>query len=240
MNKFIFSLLISFLFVGAASAEFVAIENLEGREIEVELLGLEDGEVEFKMRSGKKYTVAMSSLAPRSRKLIKKWHEEASKVVLKREDRIKTSVLTKRNSKDTDGGYSGWKDMSEKIEPGVLITNEEYQKAYTDLKATIVLLAEDVTDRNNLKVVLKESFTFSVDARDSYRWEGKPFKLDYLIDDNDSYDNSYGFRYRYSFLVIRNPDGSAGHIAASVSAWGHNPNIIDTLEVGKQYTRDLR
>lgn len=221
-------------------ADFVKITNNAGAEIEVELLSLRNEKVEFKMRNGKVFTYELMDLSPDSRKLIKEWEENSSKTLLTQDHRLTVSVHTGRSSKDTDKGYSGWKNMDEKIEPGVLVKNEEPWDSFKDLKATLVLVAEDVTDKDNLKVVYKDQFTFSINFKDSYEWEGKPFKLDYLIDDNDGWDNSYGFRYRYYFLVIRNPDGSVGYSAASRSSWAEKPDLIKKLKLNTIYDRSLR
>jgi len=225
--------------LGSLTADYVSITNTEGRDIEVELLNLDGNEIEFRMRNGNKYTLGTEALDSKSQKLIAKWHEKASQVVLTDEDRLRISVLTSRDSDDVDGGYTGWKDMSEVIEPKVVIENLEFKRSFTNLKATIVLFGEDVTDRSILKVVYKDSFTFNLPEKKSYRWEGTPFRLKYLIDDNDSYDNSHGFRYRYYFLVIENEDGQVGHCAGSVSGWTKNPGLIKKLEPDNTYTRSL-
>mgnify|MGYP001162459921 FL=1 len=227
------------LSVCALNANYTTITNTEGRDIDVELLSLDDEQVRFRMRNGGNYTVAMGKLDSKSQKLIAEWHEQASKIVLTSEDRLRISVLTSRDSDDTDGGYTGWKDMLEQIEPELVIENLEYKRGFNKLKATLVLLGQDVTDRNNLKVVFKDTLTFDLPEREIYRWKGTPFRLKYLIDDNDSFDNSYGFRYRYYFLVIENEDGKVGHCAGSMSGWTSNPRLIKKLETNKTCNRNL-
>jgi hypothetical protein len=236
----VFSLVIV-VFGSLAKAEYVTIANREGREIEVELRSLENGKVEFALRSGQTHTYDMLDLSVGSRKLVKKWAEEANKVLLTPDHRIKIDVHTSRRSKDTDGGYSGWKDIDERIEPRVIITNQEYREAFKNLEATLVLVGEDVKNRRNLKILYKDKFEFSVERNSQYEWEGEPFTLDYLVDDNDSFDNSYGHRYRYFFIVVKNKeDGSVGHAAASVNQWARSPYIIDDLKIDQITDRDLR
>jgi len=238
ISRIYFVLLI--LVTSSLFGEYVTISNAEGREIEVELLELEGDEVTFAMRNGREFTVGMDTLSASSRKLIKKWDIEANKVLLKKDDRLKVLVHTRRDSDDTDGGYTGWKDMDERIEPRVVIENEEYKRSYKKLKAKVALIAEDVTNRNRLKVVFLDSFDFNVSYRSSYEWLGDAFTLDYLIDDNDGYDNSYGYRYRYYYVVIRNADGSFGKAFGSVSKWERDPTLIDKLKLNQVYSRDLR
>jgi len=227
------------LSVCALNANYTTITNTEGRDIDVELLSLDDGQVRFRMRNGGNYTVATRQLDSKSQKLIAEWHEQASKIVLTAEDRLRISVLTSRDSDDTDGGYTGWKDMLEQIEPELVIENLEYKRGFNKLKATLVLFGEDVTDRNNLKVVFKDTFTFDLPKREIYRWKGTPFRLKYLIDDNDSSDDSYGFRYRYYFLVIENENGKVGHCAGSMGGWTSSPRLIKKLETNKICNRKL-
>lgn len=221
-------------------AEYIKISNTEGRVIEVELTDLEDDKVSFRMRNGSKHTVGMEQLASQSQELIKEWHEKASKVLLSQSDRLRISIHTSRDAKDTDGGYTGWKDIDEKIEPKVVIENLEYTKDFSGLNATLALIGESVVDSRELKVLFKESFKFSVKQRDTHVWHGTPFKVEYLIDDNDSFDDSYGHRYRYSFIVIWNDDGSVAWVKSSRSSWANKPNLIKNLQVNSLVNRDLQ
>ncbi|HKK19614.1 MAG TPA: hypothetical protein VJ952_13125 [Opitutales bacterium] len=237
----IFSLLCVLLLGGSVTlADYTTISNTEGKKIEVELLELKDDEVSFKMRNGREYTVPMETLSAQSIKSIKEWWKEASKVVLTSDDRIRITVHTRRDADDTDGGYAGWEDMDEKIQPKCIINNDEFLRSFKNLKATIALIGEDVTDRKKLKVVFKDSFTFDVASNSAHTWQGTPFTLDYLIDDNDSHDDSYGFRYRYYFVVIENPDGSVGHAAASLSKWAREPDLIKKIKTNQVYGRELK
>ena len=221
------------------NAEYVIISNTKGQNIEVELLNKNGQEVEFRMRNGDKFTVTEEQLDSESQKLVAEWHKKVSKIELTADDRIRISVLTSRDSDDTDRGYTGWKNISETIEPKIIIENLEYTRGFSNLKATLVLLGEDVTNRNNLKVVFKDSFTFDLPERKSYSWEGRPFRLKYLIDDHDTYDDSNGFRYRYYFLVIENEGGKIGHCAGSINGWTNNPQLIKNLQANKTCNRKL-
>ncbi|MGJ8640824.1 MAG: hypothetical protein ACSHYA_15650 [Opitutaceae bacterium] len=242
-------------------AQFMTITNKKGQQIEIQMLSLNAGDVSFLMRDGSKNTIRIETLNTVSRRRVVKW-QKANKgkktasgnttaaaaasttedivVDLSPNDRIKAYVHTRRKSKDTDGGYTGWKDMDERIQPRVLIENQEYTKDYRKLTTTLVLVGENVRDRSQLKVIFKDSFKFSVSHRDEFDWSGAPFKLDYLVDDNDSYDNSYGFRYRYYLLVIRNADGTVGHTASSRSSWTQDPNLDKRVKVNGIYDRNLK
>lgn len=233
-------LLITLLVVTSSNAEFVQITNLKGQQIEAELIGIEDKKVTFRMRNGRTYTLALNTLSKESVQMITEWYKIANQVFLSPHDRIQIYLRTSRDSDDTDGGYAGWQDMDERIEPMLRIENNEYKKDYQGLKATLVLFGENIRNSRELKVVFKDSFEFDLPSDSSHRWAGQPFKLDYLIDDNDGYDNSHGHRYRYYFIVIRNPDGTVGFTQGSIEKWGDNPKTINKLKRNDLCDRNLR
>lgn len=255
------------VFAVSLHAESVTITNSNGQSLEVELISYKNGQVEFRTSDGIEHTVRMQTLNKASRRVVVRWNTKNRKakakskandrsgasatedavdrdsdsiVDLASNHRIKAYVHTRRSSKDTDGGYQGWKDIDETIEPRVVIENQEYYNDYKNLTATLVLVGENVRNKSELKVVYKGSFKFSVEHRDEFTWKGKPFKLDYLVDDNDGHDNSYGYRYRYYFLVIENADGTVGHVRSSRSSWENDPDLIKKVKLNGIYDRKLQ
>ncbi|MGJ8653138.1 MAG: hypothetical protein ACSHX8_07680 [Opitutaceae bacterium] len=253
LKRYFLTLLLCAFAVSLPAATIV-IGDGSGGKINVEIAKLAEGKVEVRLADGTTRSIPMKNLSKINRRKVIKWQKSGGAnaataedtptnenvVPLTTRDRIKVYVHTRRDSKDTDGGYDGWKDMDEKIEPRVVIDNQEYRNDYNNLTATVVLVAEGVRNKSELKVVYKDKFKFSASNREKFTWNGKPFKLDYLVDDNDGYDNSYGHRYRYYFVVIRNADGTVGHVSSSRSSWESNPDLIDKLVVNRIYNRNLQ
>jgi hypothetical protein len=121
--------------------------------------------------------------------------------------RIEVKVYPNKSQKNRNG-YSDYKNES--IGYRVDIRNGEQARSFKGGKATIMAFAENLQDRSESKVLLREDFDVDLERLSTSTRDTKEAKLTF---DNIGY--KYGFKYSGFILVVKDATGKTVNVTAS-------------------------
>lgn len=131
--------------------------------------------------------------------------------------RIGVKVWPVRKQKSESGDIS---DKIQRMSFRVDLRNDERARDLSGGKATVIAFAEDLQDRDESIVILKEEFNVSLDPQKTTTVETKQVKIVY--DDKGSF--KYGQKYSGYLFVLKDASGDV------VNVTGSTPAIVKYVE----------
>lgn len=125
--------------------------------------------------------------------------------------RIGVKVWPVRKQKSESGDIS---DKIQRMSFRVDLRNDERARDLSGGKATVIAFAEDLQDRDESIVILKEEFNVSLDPQKTTTVETKQVKIVY--DDKGSF--KYGQKYSGYLFVLKDASGDVVNVTGSTPA----------------------
>lgn len=235
------SLLLLFVIASALPCAFAQkyrkFSDTDGNTINARIVSVEREEVTIEVEGKiRHFTLPKSRFSKEDRDYIKKWENDIS-VLVTPDDRFDVYVGTKR-SKDKSG-VATWRYKHEAIQPTVKFTNDDFKKDFKGITGVIAIIGVDFTDSGRFGVLDVQTFELGdVAGNTTKEWEGKEVQTSWL-DDDDSYDDSYGWRYKGYSITLLNHRGEEFYRRASRSVWEKDFNSLKQLKPNQVYDTEL-
>lgn len=222
---------------GLPGAELREFTDTNGRKIQAELVEVGDGVVSIRMADGRLFRdIPLSRFSEADRRFVKDWVKEREKrlSMLQPEDDVQIEV--KKGRRDELNNYGEIDDREQRFIPSVRLTNKELTKPLSDVRATLVIVAESVTSSNVVKVLSVQDFQFgNLPYREPVEREGRLFQTTY---DDQNYAK-WGYKYDGYVLVLRNSADEITHVKASKPSWEDNLKNVLSAKAGSLYSDDF-
>jgi hypothetical protein len=122
--------------------------------------------------------------------------------------RIEVKVYPNKSQKGRNGGIDD--EKIERISYRVDIRNGEQKRAFNGGKAVVMAFADNLQDRSESSVILRDEFDVSLEPLGSLSHDTKEARLQF---DNQGY--KYGFKYSGYIVVVKDAKGKSVTVAAS-------------------------
>lgn len=230
-----------FLFVCACACQgedYREFTNNDGQSTQARIVKAEDGQVTIQIPNvSKHYTYPVDYFTKEDQSYIQKWINDIS-VKLEQTDDFEVYVGVKKDLNKSGPSY--WRYKSENIVPTVKFTNKEFEKDFKGVKGVLAIIAVDFTNNRNYAVLDVQEFEFDLVPRKKItEWEGAR-TTSFWMDDDDAYDDSYGFRYKGYSITIINHQGEEVYRRATRKAWEKPFDKLKNLKERYSYDEDLR
>lgn len=200
-------LFVSLFFASAAVAQesYRTFTDTEGRSIEATPTMMNGNSIVVKLKNGRTYTIPVNKLSPPDQQFIAKWKETAPKPI----PRMSLDFTSGRRNED-DEGYSDHR--IETLSPKVKVVNQDSRYEIEKAKVTYFALGKHIAARDNLKVLQKASFEFSLKPGQTVEHVGERIQYEY----DDDYIK-HGYKYTGYLVVIQD---SKGELIQSIGSTG--------------------
>ncbi|MEI6070787.1 MAG: hypothetical protein WCS31_03265 [Verrucomicrobiae bacterium] len=146
-------------------------------------------------------------------------------------DRVSVEVVRQKTTRAADG----YDDKRDNIRMKVKLTNSDPSKAFEKNRGTIFILAENLNDRNSMKVLGSESFDFSLPALGSFETVTAQVTSGAYDQERDA--SRFGFRYGGWYLRIVDADGNVVVEKATTPGILKMAESIMQTEAGREFVR---
>ncbi len=171
--------------------------NTKGDKIEASIVAATDETVTLR-KGVKNYTIPIRDLSPDDQVFIKKFQEEEARNYIPNLD-----VRYQSGKSIVDKDYD---DITQKMQPGVKITNRDLRFNMKDAKVTVLVFGESAEYRNFFRVLSKQSFKVSLGPGQEKEWTGEQFLVVY-----DELYAKHGHKYDGAVVIIQNESGKVIH-----------------------------
>tara|TARA_R110002096_G_scaffold316010_17_gene510445 strand:- start:13782 stop:14495 length:714 start_codon:yes stop_codon:yes gene_type:complete len=201
------SCFLPFLFAVSIVAEesYRTFTDTEGRSIEAMPSMMSGNSIIVKLKNGRTYTIPVNKLSPPDQQFVAKWKETAPKPIPR--------MIVDFTSGRRNEGEKGFSDLRiETLSPKVKVVNQDSRYEIEKAKATYFAFGKHIAARNNLKVLQKASFVFSLKPGETIEHAGKTIQHQY----DDEYVK-YGYKYTGYLVVLQD---SNGKVVQSIGSTG--------------------
>jgi hypothetical protein len=224
---------------GASRAEPYTFTDTKGRKLQADVQRATADQVTLKRTDGQVFTIPRSTFVAEDQKHIDQWLKTNA---AQKPWRLAVRVSSGKNDRHSnDDAMLDFDDRRQQLEPGVTIKNEETDRALENAKGFLLVLAKNVNDTSELRVLGREEFSASLKPGESMIHEGNPIKLIY---DDKAYAK-FGWKY-YGYLMVLKDHKGRQIAARSVpetlvksaqNAESLKENDIISRELRPRYTR---
>ncbi|WOO39687.1 hypothetical protein [Rubellicoccus peritrichatus] len=212
--------------------------NNDGRSTQAKIVKVEDGKVTIQIPNvSKHYTYPIDYFVEADQSYINKWLTDIS-VRLELTDNFEVYVGVKKDLNKSGSQY--WRYKSENITPTVKFTNKEFEKDFRNVKGVLAIIAVDFTNNRNYAVLDVQEFEFEhLPRKETQEWEGER-TTSFWMDDDDAYDDSFGFRYKGYSITLKNHNGEEVYRRATRKIWEKPYDKLKNLKERYSYDENLR
>lgn len=171
--------------------------NQKGQSIEAKPKTMSGGSVVLELKNGRVYSVSVGDLSVDDQAYLKEWEKTAPQPL----PRLRLEYDSgKRDGDDKAGDYD---DRAQILKPSMVVKNDDTRYSIKGGKGTVMVFGRGVTNRNELKVLFKGSFDFSLEPGQEAVFEGETTKVEY----DDSNSVQHGHKYSGYLLVVQDSKG---------------------------------
>lgn len=218
--------------------DFREFTDTDGRKTTAKIIKVAGDTVTIQLQGVTKYyDVPIERFSQADKDYIKKWAEDIS-IRLTSSDDFEVYVGVKKTLEKS--GSRTWRYKEEKLTPTVKFTNGEFKKDFKGVHGIIAIIGVDFTNSSNFCILDVQKFDLGDVSRNTVaEWEGK-LARSFWMDDDDAYDDSFGFKYRGYTVAILNHKDQEVFRRASRSVWERTYKQIEKLSPGYTYDTELR
>lgn len=126
-------------------------------------------------------------------------------------------------------------DRAVRMDFKVEVTNQEYKQTLENAKATFIAFAKHVNQSDELKVVLRQEFGFTLEPLKKHVQDTTQVKFEY--DDKDY--GQFGYKYLGYVLVVYNAKGEMIAVRGTPPMFADNLDKVLGLKTGAFIRRDF-
>ncbi|MEO0795099.1 MAG: hypothetical protein AAFX93_08055 [Verrucomicrobiota bacterium] len=205
-----------------ANAEYRTFTNPNGAEIEAEIVAADASKLSIRLRDGRVYKdLDYDQFSISDQKYIREWvkKEKAKFDNADMHSDADISINFLRGKDEALNDYDDIDDRIVKFDPEVVITSDELEITYPDVKGTLVVIGKGVINKKQFAILSSQDFQLKAEPRSKTRWQGMKFEC--------RYDPDYGgFEYGGYLIVVRNRAGEIVMAKGSKSSWENFPDRV--------------
>ncbi len=210
---------------GQEGSEFRKFTSSDGKTIEAKAVSSTGDTIKIEMKDGRSFDLPIARLSATDQEWIAEWKKNQARQYI---PSLKISFDENKEESNDQTGFVYIESFSPELE----ITNQEESFELTDAKATVLLIVEEVENKDTFRVLSRETVTFSLPAGESRKLEGKKAETRYAT------IQAHGAKYAGHAVIIENASGKV--IAHDGSrGWDKNPGNAMKAQEGSVVREDF-
>lgn len=183
------------------SAKMREFTDNKGGKMVAEIISVKGAVVKVRRQDNQIFNIEKDRFSAADLKFIKSWEQKTYFPKLTADTALNIIVNAVKNEKRN---FTDHDNETIEIYPTVKIFNQELYAHFTNIHATVILLGKNTHIKNRtLKVLSKESFTFSIEPDQRFEWQGTTITSKF----DDKQRGRFGYEYYGYVFYLKNQSG---------------------------------